>query len=44
MGICCMTQGTQTRAQEQPRRVGWAGKWEGCSCGRGHGKSMADSY
>jgi len=25
MGICCLTQGTQTRALEQPRGVGWGG-------------------
>ena len=36
MGICCMTQGTQTRALWQPRKVGWGGKWEGESRGRGH--------
>ena len=25
MGICCMTQGTQTGALRQPRGVGWVG-------------------
>ena len=37
MGICCMTQGTQTRALLQPRGVGWEGRWEGYSNGKGHG-------
>ena len=36
MGICCMSQGTQTRALYQPRGVGWGGRWEGGSRGRGH--------
>ena len=31
MGICCLAQETQTRALDQPRRVGWGGKWEGVS-------------
>ena len=35
-GICCMTQGTQTRALRQPRGVGWRGKREGVVRGRGH--------
>ena len=34
MGICCMTQGTQTGALYQPRRVEWGGRWEGGSRGR----------
>ena len=34
--ICCMTQGTQTGAQWQSRGVGWGGRWEGGSRGRGH--------
>ena len=29
MGICFMTQGTQTVALYQPRGVGWGGLWEG---------------
>ena len=28
MGICCMSQGTQTEALYQPRAVGWGGRWE----------------
>ena len=28
MGICCMTQETQTGALYQPRGVGWGGRWE----------------
>ena len=36
MGICCMTQGTQTSVLWQPRRVGWVKMWEGGSRGRGH--------
>ena len=35
MGICCMTQGTQTGVLYQPRGVGWGGRWEGGSRGRG---------
>ena len=35
MGICCMAQETQTGALYQPR-VGWGGKWEGVSKGRGY--------
>ena len=30
-----MAQGTQTGAAYQPRGVGWGGKWEGGSKGRG---------
>ena len=37
MGICCMTQGTQTGALWQFRRVGWEGRWKGGLGGRGHG-------
>ena len=34
MGICYMSQETQTGALYQPRRVGWGGRWEGGSnCG-----------
>ena len=29
MGICCMTQETETGALYQPRGVGWGGSWEG---------------
>ena len=35
MGICYMTQGTQTGALQQPRGVEWGGRWEGVSRGRG---------
>ena len=30
------SQGTQTGALYQPRGVGWGGRWEGGSTGRGH--------
>ena len=36
MRICCMGQETQTRALYQPRGVGWGGRWEGVSKGRGY--------
>ena len=36
MGICCMSQGTQTGVLYQPRRAGWGGRWEGGSRGRRH--------
>ena len=36
MGICCMSQGTQTRALKQPTEVGWGGRWERGSIERGH--------
>ena len=36
MGICYMTQGNQMRARQQPRGVGWGGRWEGGSRTRGH--------
>ena len=39
MGIFCMTQETQTRVGEQPRGVGWGGRWERSSSGRGHGST-----
>ena len=29
MGICCITQGTQTASVYQPRGVQWGGKLEG---------------
>ena len=39
-----MSQGTQTGALYQPRGVGWGGRWEGDSRGKGHTcTSMADS-
>ena len=31
-----MSQGTQTGALYQPRWVGWGGRWEGVSKGRGY--------
>ena len=44
MGICCMAQETQTGALYQPRGVGWGGRWEGGSKGRGYTYlPMADS-
>ena len=36
MGICCMAQETHTGALYQPREVGWGGRWEGGSKGRGY--------
>ena len=36
MGIFCMSQETQTGALFQPRGVGWGGRWEGGSKGRGY--------
>ena len=36
MGICCMTQGTQTGALYQPRGVRWGRRLEGGSNGGGH--------
>ena len=36
MRICCMGQETQTRALYQPRGVGWGGRWEGVTIGRGY--------
>ena len=36
MGICTMSQGTQTWALYQPRGVGWGGGWEESSKGRGY--------
>ena len=36
LGICCMTWGVRPSALWQPRRVGWGGRWEGGSRGRGH--------
>ena len=35
MGICYIAQETQTGALYQPREVGWGGRWEGGSGGRG---------
>ena len=37
MGICGMTQETQTGTLWQSRRVRWGGRWEGGLGGRGHG-------
>ena len=37
MGIFYMTQGTQTGALWQSRRVEWEGRWKGDSGGWGHG-------
>jgi len=34
MGICCVSQETQTGALYQPRGMGWGGTWEVCSKGR----------
>ena len=36
MGLRCMAQETQTGALYQPRGVGWGGRWEGGSKGRGY--------
>ena len=36
MGICCMSQETQTGALYQPRGVGQEGRWEGPLRGRGY--------
>ena len=36
LGICCMAQETQTGALYKPRGVGWGGRWEGASKGRGY--------
>ena len=36
MGTCCMAQETQTGALYQPSGVGWGGRWEGGSKGRGY--------
>ena len=36
MGICCMAQETQTGVLYQPRGVGWGGRWEVGSKGRGY--------
>ena len=36
MGICCVSQETQTGALYQPRGVGWGGRWERASEGRGY--------
>ena len=35
-GICSMAQETETGALYQPRGVGWGGRWEGGSKGRGY--------
>ena len=36
MGVCCMAQETQIGALYQPRGVGWEGRWDGSSGGRGY--------
>ena len=36
MGICHMARETQTVALYQPREVGWGGRWEEGSKGRGY--------
>ena len=36
MGICYMSQETQTGPLYQPRGVGWGGRWEGDSKGEGY--------
>ena len=36
MGICCMAQETQIGVLHQPRGVGWGGRREGGSKGRGY--------
>ena len=36
MEICCMAQETQRGALYQSRGVGWGGKWEGVSKGKGY--------
>ena len=36
MGIYCLSQETQTGALYPPRGVGWGGRWEGGSKGRGY--------
>ena len=36
MGICFMSQETQTWALYQPRGEGWGGRWEGGSEERGY--------
>ena len=36
MGLCCMSQGTQTGTLSQPRGVGCGGKSEGVSREKGH--------
>ena len=43
VGICCMAQETQTGALHQPRGLGWGGRWEGGSKGKGYTYTMADS-
>ena len=40
LGICCLSQGTQTGALYQPRGVGWGERWKGESRGRRYDISM----
>ena len=48
MGICCMAQETQTGPLYQPRGVGWGGRQERVSKGRGYmyncGRFMLSFY
>ena len=43
MGICCVTQGTQTRPLLQPGEVGWGGRWSDVQEGVGICIPVADS-
>ena len=43
MGICCMTQGAQTGALWQSRRLGWEGDGREVREGGDMGVPMADS-
>ena len=44
MGICSISQETQTGALYQPRGVGWGARCKGGSKGRGISISNADSW
>ena len=44
MGICCMSQGTQTGALYQPREVGWEGDGREVQEGGGICTSVPDSH
>ena len=43
MGICCMTQGIQTRTLWQSRRMGWGGGGREVQEGGDMGVPMSDS-
>ena len=43
MGVCFVTQGTQTGALYQPRGLGWGGRWEGVQEGGDICTPLADS-